>query len=239
METNALKTLWTECFGNEDRWIDTFLRTAFDPAHLRMLTRQDRPAAALVWMDAFCGGRKLAYLYGIATHPDFRGQGLCRELMARTHRELARLGYAGTILVPADSGLRQMYKNMGYENFGGIRKIPAQADDPISVRKISPEEYASLRREYLPAGGVVQENGAERYLAACADLYAGKDFLLAMSPDGFGVELLGNSGTAPGILGTLGLSEGTFRVPGEEPFAMFRPLKQENWKPGYFGLAFE
>ena len=152
METNALKTLWTECFGNEDRWIDTFLRTAFDPAHLRMLTRQDRPAAALVWMDAFCGGRKLAYLYGIATHPDFRGQGLCRELMTRTHRELARLGYAGTILVPADSGLRQMYKNMGYENFGGIRKIPAQADDPISVRKISPEEYASLRREYLPAG---------------------------------------------------------------------------------------
>lgn len=242
MEMCGLRTLWTECFGNEDGWIDAFVETAFDPAHVCGLNRQGRTAAALCWMDVFCEGRKLAYLYAIATAPEFRGQGLCRELMALTHRELARQDYAGSLLVPADAGLRQMYGKMGYVNFGGLREVCVKADDPVSVRRISAPEYAALRREYLPRGGVVQEAGAETYLAACADLYAGQDFLLAATREGerlFGLELLGNAARAGAISGALGCRQGTFRTPGDKPFAMFRPLTQASWTPGYFGLAFE
>lgn len=238
METAALRTLWTECFGNEDDWIGSFLDTAFRSEQTAVLTRQGRLAAALCWMEVFCEGRKLAYLYAIATAPEFRRQGLCRELMENTHRDLTRLGYAGCILVPAEDGLRQMYRKLGYGDFGGIREFSARAAEAVPIRRVSPEEYASLRREYLPEGGVVQENGAADYLATGAELYAGRDFLLAMS-GGFGAELLGNSDAAPGILGALGLDKGTFRTPGDEPFAMFYPLTQEIWTPGYFGLAFE
>ena len=238
METAALRTLWTEGFGNEDDWIGSFLGTAFRSEQTVGLTRQGRLAAALCWMDVFCDGRRLAYLYAIATAPEFRRQGLCRELMRKVHRHLMQMDYAGCILVPADNGLRQMYRNMGYADFGGIRAFSAQAAEPVPIRSVSPEEYASLRREYLPRGGVVQENGAVDYLASGVELYAGKDFLLAMS-GGFGAELLGNSDAAPGILGALGLEKGTFHTPGDEPFAMFYPLTQEIWTPGYFGLAFE
>ena len=107
METDALRTLWTECFGNEEDWIDGFFRTAFDPAHVCCLTRRGRLAAALCWMDAACEGRKLAYLYAIATAPAHLRQGLCRELMGKTHELLAQQGYAGAVLVPGDEGLRQ------------------------------------------------------------------------------------------------------------------------------------
>lgn len=237
MEMDALRTLWTECFGNEDDWIGSFLDTAFRSEQTAVLTRQGRLAAALCWMDVFCEERKLAYLYAIATAPEFRRQGLCRELMKNTHRDLTRLGYAGCILVPAEDGLRQMYRKLGYGDFGGIREFSAQAAEPVPIRRVSPEEYASLRREYLPVGGVVQENGAADYLASGAKLYAGTDFLLAMSGD-FGVELLGDSNAASGILGALGLERGTFRVPGDAPFAMYRSLTQDTWTPGYFGLAF-
>ena len=236
MEKAALRTLWTECFGNEEGWIDTFFGTAFDPAHV--LYRQGGLAAALCWMDAFCEGRKLAYLYAIATAPAFRRQGLCRELMKLTHEKLSERGYAGAILVPADAGLRQMYGNMGYVNFGGIREITVRAGTSCSIWQLSPEEYAAARRAYQPEGGVVQENGAIEYLAAGAKLYAGADFLLAMSGD-FGLELLGNTDAAPGILSALGLQAGTFRTPGDRPFAMFHSLTGERWTPGYFGLAFE
>lgn len=238
MERLALRTLWTECFGNEDNWIDAFLDTAFAPERTSVLTRQGRLAAALSWMEVSCDGRKLAYLYAIATAPAFRRQGLCRELMKNTHRELTRLGYAGCILVPAEDDLRQMYRKLGYGDFGGILEFSARAAESVPIRRVSPEEYAFLRREYLPVGGVVQENGAVEYLAAGAKLYAGKNVLLAMS-ESFGVELLGDSGAAPGILGTLGLERGTFRTSGEEPFAMYRSLTQDTWTPGYFGLAFE
>ena len=240
METRAL---WELCFGNEGGWIDAFLGTAFDPRHTRVLTRQGKLAAALTWMDACCQGRKLAYLYAIATHPDFRGQGLCRALMTQTHEALSAQGYTGAVLVPADAGLRQMYRKMGYENFGGIQEFTVTASIPIPLRRISGEEYARLRRGFLPPGGVVQENGAIAYLEQSAQLYAGEDFLLAAAPeDGglLGIELLGNWERASGILGALGLEEGVFRTPGEDkPFAMYRPLTQERWTPGYFGLAFE
>ena len=238
MEKAALRTLWTECFGNEEGWIDTFFGTAFDPAHVCGLNRQGGLAAALCWMDAFCEGRKLAYLYAIATAPAFRRQGLCRELMRLTHEKLSERGYAGAILVPADAGLRQMYGNIGYVNFGGIREITVRAGTSCSIWRLSPEEYAAARRGYLPPGGVFQENGAIVYLAAGAKLYAGADFLLAMSGD-FGLELLGNTDAAPGILTALELKTGTFRTPGEEPFAMYHSLTGERWTPGYFGLAFE
>lgn len=242
METGALRTLWTECFGNEDDWIDIFLRTAFDPSRVCALTRQGRLAAALSWMDAACEGRKLAYLYAIGTRPDVRGQGLCRELMGLAHEQLAGQGYVGCILVPADAGLRRMYEKLGYVNFGGMRDISARAEQAIPLRQLTPEEYASLRRAYLPKGGVVQEAGAIEYLAADAKLYAGQDFLLAASPEGeklFGQELLGDAAKAGGILGTLGYEQGTFRAPGDRPFAMFHPLTGDGWTPGYFGLAFE
>ena len=239
MEKLALKTIWTECFGNEDNWIDVFFETALKPEHVCGITRQGRLAAALCWMDTFCQGRKLAYLYAVATAPDYRHQGLCRELMYQAHETLMRRGYAGSLLVPSGTALRQMYRKMDYVNFGGIREISAQAGEPVSVRQLSPAEYASLRREYLPKGGVIQENGAMEFLASGAELYVGADFLLAMAGDGFGMELLGNGDAASGILGALGLEKGSFRMPGDRPFAMFRSLTGENWTPGYFGLAFE
>lgn len=238
METDALRTLWTECFGNEENWIDVFFQTAFDPTHVCCLTRRGQLAAALCWMDTYCQGRPLAYLYAIATAPEHRRQGLCRELMGKAHDHLARQGYAGAILVPGDESLRQMYGKMNYVNFGGIRRFCAEAGEPIPIRRLSPEEYAALRREYLPAGGVMQENGAMEFLASAAELYVGADFLLAMAGD-VGLELLGNAHGASGILGALGLERGSFRTPGGEPFAMFRSLTGEDWQPGYFGLAFE
>ena len=238
METDALRTLWTECFGNEEDWIDVFFQTAFDPTHVCCLTRRGQLAAALCWMDTYCQGRPLAYLYAIATAPAHRRQGLCRELMGKTHDHLAQQGYAGAILVPGDEGLRQMYGKMNYVNFGGIRRFCAEAGEPIPIRRLSPEEYTALRREYLPAGGVIQENGAMEFLASAAELYVGADFLLAMAGD-VGLELLGNAHGASGILGALGLERGSFRTPGGEPFAMFRSLTGEDWLPGYFGLAFE
>ena len=239
MERNALRTLWSECFGNEDGWIDAFFQTAFRPEQVQVLTRQGQLAAALSWMDVSCQGKKLAYLYAIATAPAFRGQGLCRGLMEKTHGELIRRNYAGAILVPADAGLRRMYARMGYRGFSGSRLLSARAGVPVAIWQLSPEEYADARRTCLPAGGVVQEAGAPDYLGTTARLYAGEDFLLAMSPEGFGVELLGNTDAAPGILGALGISEGTFRTPGEEPFAMYHSLTEDTWTPGYFGLAFD
>lgn len=236
MEKTMWKALWSAAFG-DDGWIDSFFRTAFQAENTLAIFRDGQLAAGLAWMQTSCQGRKLAYLYAVATAPEYRHQGLCRELMANAQEALAARGYDGSVLVPADDGLRRMYAAMGYRNFGGVENLTLPAGVSVPLREVTPEEYAALRRNYLPVGGVVQEDGAIAYLAQSARLCAGNSFLLAATEDE-PMELLGNASQAAGIVGALGKPEGTFRLPGPSPFAMFRPICDDSWSPAYFGLDF-
>lgn len=236
MEKTMWKALWSAAFG-DDGWIDSFFRTAFQAENTLAIFREGQLAAGLAWMDVTCEGRRLAYLYAVATAPEYRHQGLCRELMANAQEALAARGYDGSVLVPADDGLRQMYAAMGYRNFGGVENLTLPAGVSVPLREVTPEEYAALRRDCLPEGGIVQENGAIEYLAESAKLYAGNGFLLAATEDE-PMELLGDASQAAGILGALEKGQGTFRLPGTSPFAMFRPTCDDSWTPAYFGLDF-
>lgn len=236
MEKTMWKALWSAAFG-DDGWIDSFFRTAYRPENTSAIFREGQLAAGLAWMQTSGQGRKLAYLYAVATAPEYRHQGLCRELMTNAQEALAARGYDGSVLVPADDGLRRMYAAMGYRNFGGVENLTLPAGASVPLREVTPQEYAALRRNYLPVGGIVQENGAIEYLAESAKLYAGNGFLLAATEDE-PMELLGDASQAAGTLGALGKPEGTFRLPGPSPFAMFRPICDDSWTPAYFGLDF-
>lgn len=243
METELL-SLWKGIFGDHHGFWELFGDTGFLPEHCRTITWEGRLAAALYWFDVSCEGQPMAYLYAVATHPDFRGRGLCRALMADTESHLKASGYTGVLLVPEKEGLRAMYAKMGYENCTTVSEFSCGAGDmPVLLRDAGPEEYAALRQKMLPTGGVVQEGENLTFLTAQAQLYAGEDFLLAAWQDGdtlHAMELLGNAGAASGILKALGFSRGEFRIPGEgKPFAMFKALTPEAVRPRYFGFAFD
>lgn len=242
--THQLRQLWKLAFGDPDEFLDGFFGFGFSPDRCRCVAAGEQVAAVLYWFDCDCCGQKYAYIYGVATHPDYRNRGLCRKLMADTHSLLADKGYAGSVLVPQQEPLRKLYASMGYEDAGTIAVVNCvPAEEAVSLRKISGAEFAALRRQYLPRGGVLQEGESIAFLERTYELYAGEDFLLtAFREDGFlwGAELLGNREAAPGILKALDCLRGRFRTPGEErPFAMFLPLTAQAMAPKYFGLAFD
>lgn len=239
-----LRQLWKIAFGDEDAFLDLFFQHAFSCQRCRCVLEEDRIAAVLYWFDCSLENRKIAYIYAVATHPDFRNQGLCRKLMADTHAILAQQGYSGAVLVPQKESLRTMYAGMGYRDCGGLNRFECTAGNrQLPVRTVGAEEFAALRRTLLPAGGVVQEGENLPFLASQLQFYAGPDFLLTAYAEEdvlHGIELLGDSAAAPGILAALGFSRGTFRTPGAElPFAMFHPLEETCPAPGYFGFAFD
>ncbi len=240
----ALRSLWKEAFGDTDKFLDIFERTAFSPDRCRYVTQNGEVAAALYFFNCSCGGERIAYLYAVATAEKYRGRGICRALMEDTHRHLKALGYRAAILVPGSRELFEFYKKMGYEVCSYIGEIRCLAsDDGIALRQIDASEYAELRRRFLPENGVVQEEENLNFLKEQAAFYAGNGFLLAArEEDGRlrGLELLGDKETAPAILRTLGYNEGVFRVPdGDKPFAMCYPLSDDRTLPSYFGLAFD
>lgn len=239
----ALQALWVDAFG-EDPAMEPFFWTAFSPERCRCVTVDGTLAAALYWFDTSCQGTKLAYLYAVGTLRNYRGCGLCRELMDYTTRCLISMGYEGILLVPGSPELSEMYRKMGYEFCTAHREFLCAPDpEPVEYHKVDISEYALRRRALLPRGAVVQEGENLSYLAELAEFYEGSNFLLAAIREGnhlLGLELLGDPNAAPGILRALGVTKGTFRTPGTgEDFAMYRPLTDHCPKPGYFAFAFE
>lgn len=241
----ALRALWTDAFGDTEAYLDSFFTLGFSPDRCRCVTVDGELAAALYWFDMTCRAQSVAYLYAVATKPDFRGRGLCRALMADTHQILKERGYAGAILSPENEGLARMYGTMGYSHCASISEWVCEAGEPMAdLRKVDAEGYNARRNELLPTGGVRLEETALAFLAAHGEFYVGKDFVLAASrsEDGslFCPELLGDASAAPGILTALGCRRGTFRAPGSQrPFAMFRPLQDWAKAPQYLGIAFD
>ena len=236
----ALKSLWAEAFGDEEPFIDLFFTTGFSPKRCRCVTENGQLAAALYWFDCEAYGGRLAYLYAVATAKAHQGKGICRALIENTHALLKEQGYRGAILVPSEPGLFGMYAKMGYRTINCMKTFSCTPAGICDIRPAAPEEYTAARNALLPPGGVRQELGLS-YLAGYAELYTGTGFALAgvRKADSFiAMELLGDKNAAPAILGALGLSKGTFRIPGSNPFAMYHPLTAAP-APTYFGLAFD
>lgn len=240
----GLRALWKQAFGDPEETLDAFFATGFSPTRCNYTLIGGRPVSALYWFDCSLDGKKLAYLYAVATAESHRGRGLARRLIEDTHSRLAAQGYAGAILVPGAPELISFYQKLGYREATTIRVLECErAEQAVSLTQIDGIRYAQLRKAYLPAGGVLQEGAAIDFLASQATFYAGDDFLLAASKaDGALVchELLGDTQAAGSILQALGLPQGRFRIPGDgRGFAMFRPLEDGCPLPCYFGLALD
>lgn len=234
--------LWKEAFGDSDAFLDIFSATAYANERTNCIEIDGKTVAALYWFDCEYAEKKIAYIYAVATAKAHRGQGLCHRLMEHTHRRLQAQGYAGALLVPGSRELVRLYADMGYEPCTCVGQLAVNAEGVTDCVPIDKREYATLRRQRLPQGGVIQEGENLDFLERQAKFYRGNDFVLAARKEGeklVGLELLGNTKTVSAIVGALGCASGEFRVPnGNTPFAMSL-FFEEMSKPSYFGLAFD
>lgn len=239
-QESQLRELWKQAFGDSDAFLDGFFATGFAPQRCRCITWNDRVAAALYWFDCLWEGKKLAYIYAVATAEDFRGKGFCRKLMEDTHRHLESLGYAGCVLVPGSRSLFDMYEKMGYRSFSPRLWQEMTAGEKGQVRALTPQEYARKREKRLPAGAVIQEGAALSYLATFAGFYESDGCLFCGGGENVFLfqEFFGSMEQVPGLLAALGAAAGRVPIPGEgQDYAMFCPLTDSEEIPGYFGLA--
>lgn len=240
MNTDGLKKLWKTVFGDTDLFIDTFFEVAYSPHRCRSLTQDGKIVSALYWLDCTWEGQKVAYIYAVATDPEHRGKGLASRLLEDTHAHLKEQGYAGAALKPAQ-GLFPFYERLGYMTTGFVQYWDAQAGDtPATVRPLSQQEHALLRRKLLPDNSILQEDVTLAFFHRFADSYAAEGALISIETEEKTVlEYLGDPQFAPGILAALGIRRATLRIPGgNTPFTMYLPLNCTK-TPGYLGITLE
>ena len=239
-----LRALWQEAFQDPKDFTDLFFAKGFSPEWHHHIAENGRPVSALYWFDCSMQGRKLAYIYAVATLKSHHGKGLAGQLLEETHAILKSRGYDGAILVPAKESLFAFYQKFGYKTAATVTMLSCRAgDSPAPIREISPEEYAKLRPAYLPDGSVALGTAGLAFLHGYCRFYAGEDFLLIFQEQEGALcaqELLGNTAAAPGILRALGFAKGCFRCPGtDRDFAMWLSFREDCPAPTYFATALD
>lgn len=240
----ALAALWKQAFGDPDAYIQTFFQVGFDPHRCQTIDIDGQLAAALYWFDCDWNRKKVAYIYAVAVDTQFRGQGLCRQLMEKTHKVLHAQKYDGAVLVPATQPLVGMYEKMGYVGICPMSQMTIlPADTPVTVQKISWQDYGALRQKYLPENSVAHRARALQFFDTYGQFYAfdGGCFCAAWEEKTLHVqEFLGSADLLPEIISALEAEKAMVRLPGgNTPFAMYHSLTQCQALPAYFGIPLD
>ena len=190
---SGLSALWQEAFQEPEESFLLFYDTAFSSHRAMVCLEENTVVAALYWFDCLWNGKKVAYLYAVATKKTHRGKGLCNKLMTKTHQHLKERGYFGAILVPAEAPLFSFYSKMGYLPCcpGAIPAKKAPTDEgavseadwgrdhsqfsilnsQLNLTPITLEEYLSLQKDLLPQDAVLHTDAAYAYLSHFGEFY--------------------------------------------------------------------
>lgn len=241
----SLKELWKEAFGDTDEFIECFFSRGFSPERSLVATDNETLLGALYWLDMECDGKKIAYVYGVATAKAFRSKGIGSRLMNEAKDYLKAHGYALIALVPATSEVFRFYEGLGYKTFAYVdENIFSASDKKVNVRKAEAAEYLEERKKYCKTGYLAPVGESLDFLEAVVDFYVGDDFVASLrrdQKDFFAVEFLGNLDEIPNFINSLGYPKGTVRTDGrDKAFAMCLPLEDsKKLSVSYLGFAFD
>lgn len=189
----SICAVWKACFPEDGDFIASFLDHAEADIDGLAIYENERIVSMALFIPAtvHIRGSRLAarYVYGVATAPSHRGQGLAgRILREAPDRFAADMFY----LYPAERSLRAYYARFGYRDCCTQRTVPVQyigTTDAISFvcEPFSAEVYLPLRdaftktvenyAEFSPA--VLQGLLSHCYILTCASATA----LLAVTGD--------------------------------------------------------
>lgn len=152
-----LREIFLRCFGEEAAPEMEYVFARCGDA-LWKAERDGIPAAMLVAMPVTIalpeGEWKARYFYGVATHPDYRKQGLCGGLLAACCRWMSEQGEAAALLRPDSEKNRQFYRKNGFADCStvGVGQFTAGGGEPLTCAPAEPERYDAIRRKMAPWG---------------------------------------------------------------------------------------
>lgn len=113
-----VKSLWKLCFNDSEEFIEMYFRLRYsNEVNMSIRIGKELVAALqlLPYPMTFCGHTiQTSYISGACTHPEFRGNGIMRELLSQSFTRMFHNGIQISTLIPAEAWLFNYYERMGY-----------------------------------------------------------------------------------------------------------------------------
>lgn len=181
----ALRQLWQLVFEDSDAFLDHFFLAHYDPQHALVLEEDGAVRAMTFWFETqlvIPGVQpvKAAYLYAVATHPDYRGRGLARQLLDEGAQLLRGLDFELMTLVPSEPTLHLFYQDRGFhECFINAEYEMTPVKPPfqlpgVRLEPVDPQTYTSAREDLLDGTPrLTYSSPAMAYQDGCCKLSGG------------------------------------------------------------------
>ena len=266
----ALRKLWALAFGDSGPYVDNFFHRYYRPERMLVLELDSQVRAMTAWFDTTLilpdsGKFSAAYLYAVATHPDFRSRGFSGTLLAWADEYFRSLKIPVVTTVPARPDLHKFFAQNGFQECFTHDELICESDTSVAISDCAlssqtPAEYSQLRESLLAGSSHIQfPLDALEYQQGCCQVSGGGLYRVdtptgpaALCAEGMetGQLLVKELIASPSVLSLLpsGLSSllpnfsGIYRTPGNSvAFGMIKWLFPINPPPknAYLGLAFD
>ena len=194
-----VRALWKLSFNDSDEFQELYFGMRYSD-DVNMALREDGKLVAALQMLPYqltLGGTQVqaSYISGACTHPDWRGCGTMRRLLAETHRRMYTDGVLLSMLIPAEEWLFGYYARSGYArsfNYAFVREkvdgrfvtFSCRVTDETDCPSME-EHYACFSRMMALRSCCVQHSWND-FRAIVADLKLGGGRLL-VARDGDGI----------------------------------------------------
>lgn len=113
-----VRALWKLCFNDTEPFMNLYFNHKYQPGLNSYIEENGRVISALqrlpYQMVYGCTTLQVAYVSGVCTHPERRGQHLASTLMEQAHRQMHADGKSLAVLIPAHDSLTAFYQPLGY-----------------------------------------------------------------------------------------------------------------------------
>ncbi len=121
-EQREMRAMWHEIFGDEIHEIDSFLITHDDA--IPLIHKENGKVVSMLYivpLQVVC--KKVAYLYAVATKPEYRGRGIASKLLNEALQLINDSGLFDMVaLIPSSTESKRLYERLGFED----RQMPME-----------------------------------------------------------------------------------------------------------------
>ncbi|MCC8097924.1 MAG: GNAT family N-acetyltransferase [Eubacterium sp.] len=234
-ETEELKRLFNVCFPGEENFCIRFFENIYKPENTLVDVKEGvLRGSAMELPYKIKGIGEVTYLYAVGTFPEFRGKGICGNIIKYSRENDRRRGRAASVLIPGNKPRLDYYRRLGSRladfiserkfnvdntDRGSFRFGDCRAADLVKVyeKSLFGKKYIIRTEEYFEK----QLSMFKAFGGGCRGLYDGNSLLsycFYSIEDGKILfdEIMGEEKEALAgcVLKETGLKEGTGREPG-------------------------
>lgn len=160
-----MKNLWKKTFGDNDDYIDLIFSNYFKREFIEFRVEDGQIIAAMLAIPyEFLVSGKIVhglYLCGLATCPEYRGQGIMSGLINAIHERFQNSNFYFSFLIPAGQSLIHYYENNGYLPLILRSKIMIQIRDNNEKKLLNKSINKDIKKDDIILKNLETKNDLE------------------------------------------------------------------------------